>query len=267
MDLLPVAPALSWSPGLQAPQCVLKRPEEALRALLGVWDATKAPHTNPNCTRSATFIGLDPRLCPHKSVGQYTPHNNAPNVPNPAPQDSTRPGPLFLAISHHFSQFPTISHNFPQFIAISHDFLLFPAILPQLPFACPSPVRVGALGVPCAEVLLLEALGGLGMAPQFSNNFLQLCAIECDLTASGTASQAPSFLMHPWVGGRWLAAGGCPVTSGASPQRLQQSTAVHRTTLGTAHCDVCCVQGGGGAGGWRRLPKRLGVVTVGYKCH
>ena len=24
---------------------------------------------------------------------------------------------------------------------------------------------------------------------------------------------------------------------------------------------------GGQAGGWRRLPKRLGAVTVGYKCH
>ena len=24
---------------------------------------------------------------------------------------------------------------------------------------------------------------------------------------------------------------------------------------------------GGQAGGWRRLPKRLGAATVGYKCH
>ena len=36
------------------------------------------------------------------------------------------------------------------------NFLRFPAIFPQLPFACPPRVLVGILCVPCAEVLLLE---------------------------------------------------------------------------------------------------------------
>ena len=40
-----------------------------------------------------------------------------------------------------------------------------------LPFACPPCVVVGALCVPCAEVLLLEASGGLVEALQFSCNF------------------------------------------------------------------------------------------------
>ena len=61
----------------------------------------------------------------------------------------------------NFSQFPAIFRNFPQ----------FPAIFPELLFAHPSYVLVGALCVPCVEVLLLEASGGLATAPQFSAIF------------------------------------------------------------------------------------------------
>ena len=57
--------------------------------------------------------------------------------------------------------------------AISRNF-------PQLFFACPRGVLVGALWVPCAEVLLLEASGGLVMAPQFSRNFHAISAIVCN---------------------------------------------------------------------------------------
>ena len=55
----------------------------------------------------------------------------------------------FFAISH----FP---RNFPQFSAIV--------------FTCPPCVLIGALCVPCADVLLLEASGGLVAAPQFFRN-------------------------------------------------------------------------------------------------
>ena len=48
------------------------------------------------------------------------------------------------------------------------SFSQFPANFPPSHFACPPRVRVGALCVPCAEVLLLEASGGLVMAPQLS---------------------------------------------------------------------------------------------------
>ena len=61
--------------------------------------------------------------------------------------------------------------NFPQ----------FPAIFPQLLFACPPRALVGALHVPCAEVLPLEALGGLLTAPpslwEISRIFPQFFAI------------------------------------------------------------------------------------------
>ena len=43
----------------------------------------------------------------------------------------------------------------------------------QLLFAYPPRVRVGALCVSCAEVLLLEASAGVVTAPQFSRNFPQ----------------------------------------------------------------------------------------------
>ena len=39
---------------------------------------------------------------------------------------------------------------------------------------------VGALCVLCAEVLLLEAVGGLVTAPQFSRNFPQFLAVGFD---------------------------------------------------------------------------------------
>ena len=56
-------------------------------------------------------------------------------------------GLQFLAVFRNFA----ISRNFTQFPAFSPS--------PQLLFACPPRVRVGALCVPCAEVLLLEASG------------------------------------------------------------------------------------------------------------
>ena len=41
----------------------------------------------------------------------------------------------------------------------------------ELLLACPPRVRVGALCLPCAPVLLVEARGGLVTAPHFSRNF------------------------------------------------------------------------------------------------
>ena len=77
-----------------------------------------------------------------------------------------------LALPQFFLHFPAIS----QFLAISQFFAIFHDF-PQLLFACPLCVLVGALCVPCAEVLLLEASEGLVMAPQFppqfSRNFWQ----------------------------------------------------------------------------------------------
>ena len=55
--------------------------------------------------------------------------------------------------------------------AIFRTFSQFAAIFPQLLFVCPPCVPVGALCVPCAEVLLFEASGGSLTAPQFSRNF------------------------------------------------------------------------------------------------
>ena len=61
----------------------------------------------------------------------------------------------------------------PQFFTVSGIFALFrsfsqfPAIFRQLLFARPPHVRVDAPCVPCAEVLLLEASGGLGAALPF----------------------------------------------------------------------------------------------------
>ena len=60
--------------------------------------------------------------------------------------------------------------NFPQFFGVP-EFSEFPASFPQLVFACPPRMCVGALCVPCAEVLLLEAPGGLVIFLQFSCNF------------------------------------------------------------------------------------------------
>ena len=76
--------------------------------------------------------------------------------------------------------------NFPQ----------FSAVFPQLLVACPPDVLVGALCVPCAEVLLLEASGGLGVFPQFpaiSRNFPQFPAISRNwISRSLTAIRPPS---------------------------------------------------------------------------
>ena len=59
--------------------------------------------------------------------------------------------------------------NFRNFLQF-RNFSQISAIFPQLLFGW-SPLLVGALCVPCAEVLLLEASGGLVAAPQFSRNF------------------------------------------------------------------------------------------------
>ena len=58
------------------------------------------------------------------------------------------------------------ARNFRNFSKIS-------AIFPQVLLACPPLVLVGAPCVPCAEVLPLEALGGLVTRPQFSRHCLQ----------------------------------------------------------------------------------------------
>ena len=65
--------------------------------------------------------------------------------------------------------------------AISRKSPQFLASFPQLPFARPPRVRVGAPCVPCAEVLLPEASGGLVTAPQFSRNFPAVFS-QLDLT-------------------------------------------------------------------------------------
>ena len=64
--------------------------------------------------------------------------------------------------------------NFVQSFAISP----FPANSPQLFFACPPCVLVGARCVLFAEVLLLKASHGL--APQFFHHFGQFFAIGFD---------------------------------------------------------------------------------------
>ena len=63
-----------------------------------------------------------------------------------------------------------MSRNFPQFSCNCLSLV-------------PPGVGVGALCVPCAEVVLLEALGGLVAAPQFPAIFAffpQSFAIGCD---------------------------------------------------------------------------------------
>ena len=57
--------------------------------------------------------------------------------------------------------------------AILHNFTIF-RDFPQLLFARPPCVPLRALCVPCAEVVLREAAGGLVTAPQFPPNFSQL---------------------------------------------------------------------------------------------
>ena len=82
---------------------------------------------------------------------------------------------------------------FPHFPAIFHDF-------PQLLFACPRCVLVGAPCVPCAEVLLVDVSGGLGTAPQFYCNFPRFFGnwILRSLTAIPPPRPAPqSFQRRP----------------------------------------------------------------------
>ena len=76
-----------------------------------------------------------------------------------------------------------ICRNFSQLFAIFRSF-------PQLPCACPPRVRVGALCVPCAEVLLFEASAGYGTAifllfspnfPAIFPQFTQFFAIAFDV--------------------------------------------------------------------------------------
>ena len=83
------------------------------------------------------------------------------------------------AIFRNFSQFPTP----------------FPAISPLLPFACPPCVLVGALCVPCAEVLLLEASAGLVRHRNFSAISRNFPAIFRNLISrSQTAIPPPPLL-------------------------------------------------------------------------
>ena len=77
-------------------------------------------------------------------------------------------GALGSAPGGKVSQF----RSFSQFFAISRNFTIFRQSL----FACPPRVRVGALRVPGAEVVLFEASGGLVTAPQFSRSFPQFPA-------------------------------------------------------------------------------------------
>ena len=64
--------------------------------------------------------------------------------------------------------------------------------------ACPPRVLVGALCVPCAEVLLLQASGGLVIAPHSPPNFPQFFAIGFD--APGLQSPPP--MCHIALGGQ-----------------------------------------------------------------
>ena len=50
----------------------------------------------------------------------------------------------------------------------------FPAMFPPLPFARPPGVRVGALCVPCADLLPLGAAGGLVTTPLFSRQLFRI---------------------------------------------------------------------------------------------
>ena len=101
--------------------------------------------------------------------------------------------PHFPAISCNFPHFPAISRIFPQFPAFSRNFLHFPAIfriVPQLSALFPQSllpilrVRVGALCVPPAEVLLREAAGGSVTPAQFSRKF---SASSCNSSPSDWA--------------------------------------------------------------------------------
>ena len=64
----------------------------------------------------------------------------------------------------------------PHFFAIFRNILQFPAVFSQLLYAHPPRVRVVALCAPCAEVLLLEASGGLVTAPRLYCNVPQFSA-------------------------------------------------------------------------------------------
>ena len=80
--------------------------------------------------------------------------------------------------------------NFSHFFAI----LQFPAIFPQLLFAYPPRMLVGALCVPCAELLLFEASHAL--APQFFHNFPQFFVIGFDASRPQFNPPPPAALHH-----------------------------------------------------------------------
>ena len=86
--------------------------------------------------------------------------------------------------------FPTAGVRGLQLFAVS-------AIFSQLPFACPPRVLVGALCVPCADVLLREAFGRFGYStaifPQFSRNFSPL-----DLTLPDRNPPPPEYGPFVW---------------------------------------------------------------------
>ena len=92
-----------------------------------------------------------------------------------APACTLRPGgggggrSAFFAISQCFTIF-AIVRNPPH----------FPAFFPQLLFACPPCVLVGALCVPCTEISLLQASRCLHTTPQFPAIFPQFLATGFD---------------------------------------------------------------------------------------
>ena len=87
-------------------------------------------------------------------------------------------------------RFPLILRNFGNFSFFFGNFWQFSAIFSQLLLLVPLRVHLGALCVPCAEVLLFEAAGGLDMAPQFSRNFP---AISHNFPRNFSAS------LHNWI--------------------------------------------------------------------
>ena len=81
-------------------------------------------------------------------------------------------------ISLPFMQVPGAIAGTTRFFSTFRNVPQLSAFYPQLPFARPPRMRVGAPCAPYAEVLLFEAAGGLVMAPQFSRIFPQFSRIS-----------------------------------------------------------------------------------------
>ena len=56
-------------------------------------------------------------------------------------------------------------------------------------------------------------------------------------------------------------------TAGGGQKRWERNKLGLRRGGGLGGGGRDALEGKGPRGGWRRLPKRLGAVTVGYKCH